>query len=114
MALNHAENVPMENMLLPPNTQVTLERQVSTRMTTILNIRINIFFFFEGKAIEKKFRFRIFFLMTKYLCSFDGLWDKSCFQNAKENRVPRPSGASLCTCMPASIYSQSCCAAASG
>lgn len=38
MALNHAENVPMENMLLAPNTQVTLEQQVSTRMTTILNI----------------------------------------------------------------------------
>lgn len=36
--LNHAEKVPVENMLLAPNPQVTLERQVSTRMTTILNI----------------------------------------------------------------------------
>lgn len=42
--VNHAEKVPVENILLAPNPQDTLERQVSTRMTTILNIWINILF----------------------------------------------------------------------
>lgn len=65
--LNHAEKVPVENMLLAPNPQDTLERQVSTRMTTILNIWIDIpFFFFKEETKETKFCFGFYFLMISY------------------------------------------------
>lgn len=98
---------------LPSNPQVTLDRQVSTRMTTILNIWINTLFVLFCISLREKTRelfcFSISFLMTNQLhsswaCGMSPVW-----KMLEKTEFPGHL-VLLCVCVSACSWSQGHCA----